>query len=207
MNRIGPSLLLLALALAPSRAGADDAAAGVVRQATEKLQGLIRDHHEEYGRQRAKFEAIVDETLAPVFDVPALSQAALGLPWRSATAEQRARFQAAFKKTLISAYSTALLAFSDSVKLQWLASTTDGAGTHVRADIVRASGPPIGIGFDLHPVAGAWKIYDIKVDQVSLITGFKSQYVAEVRRSGLDALIHRLEGGAPPAAVASDRNR
>lgn len=188
-------LSLLLLLIAGGSLAAEPPDEGVKR-ATERLQVLIGQHHDEYTRDKAKFYAVVDEITAPAFDVAYVAQIALGRAWRTATDTQRKRFQAAFKNTLIHAYSDALLEYGDSSRVEWGRASIDGDTASLRATVLRNSAQPITLGFELRKTSGGnWGAYDISVEGVSLVTNFRSQFTTEVKRNGLDELIQRLEHG------------
>lgn len=178
-------------------AGAADSGPGqVVRKATEEMQAAIKQHHDEYVKDKARFYTSVDQIIAPAFDVPYIAQITLGRAWRSATPDQRARFEAAFKNTLIRAYSDTLLENSDSSRVDWLRDAVNGETASVHGSVIRTAGPPVAFAFELHKTpAGDWRAFDIAVEGVSLITNFRSQFAAQIKQSGLDALIGRLEKG------------
>ncbi len=177
-------------------ARAADAPGQVVRDATEKIQAAIKQHHADYAKDKARFYAIVDELVTPAFDAPYIAQITLGRAWRTATPDQRARFQAAFKGTLIRAYSDALLENADTSHVDWVRDAVNGDTASLHANVIRASGPPVAFAFELHKTtAGDWRAYDIAVEGVSLITNFRSQFAAQIKQGGLDALIARLEKG------------
>ncbi|HZP11474.1 MAG TPA: ABC transporter substrate-binding protein [Nevskiaceae bacterium] len=177
-------------------ARADAAPGQVVRDATEKIQAAIKQHHDQYVKDKSAFYTTVDQLVTPAFDVPYIAQITLGRAWRTATPDQRTRFQAAFKTTLIRAYSDALLENADSSSVDWLRDAVNGETASLRANVIRASGPPVTFAFELHKTgAGDWRAYDIAVEGVSLITNFRSQFAAQIKQGGLDALIARLEKG------------
>jgi phospholipid transport system substrate-binding protein len=190
-------ILFVAILVAGSARAADATPGDRVKQATEKIQALIQQHRAEYQRDKAAFYATVDEVVTPAFDVPYLAQITLGRAWRNATEAQRARFQNAFKRTLIQAYADALLENSEFAKVEWARVSTDGDTANLHATVLRSSGPPVAMGFGVRKTdAGDWRAYDISVEGVSLITNFRSQFASEVKRDGLDALIQRLEAGS-----------
>jgi phospholipid transport system substrate-binding protein len=191
------AVALATVAFFAADAHAADATPGkVVRDATDQIQAAIKAHHDEYLHDKSRFYASVDQIVAPAFDLPYVGQITLGRAWRNATPEQRTRFQAAFKNTLIRAYSDALLENADSAHVDWLRDTVNGDTASLRASVVRKSGPPLAFAFELHKTpSGDWRAYDIAVESVSLITNFRSQFTAEIKRDGLDALIARLERG------------
>jgi phospholipid transport system substrate-binding protein len=197
-------LLALAVAAGPQAARADDAPTQVVQGTTQQLQALIQERRAEFLADRSRFYAAVDAVVAPAFDLPYISRAVLGRSWRTASDEQRGRFQAAFKTSLIRTYADALLEHGESARVEWLGATTDEEGATVRANLIRdGAGAPVAVAFTLHRGdAGRWQVYDLAVESVSLLTNFRSQVAAEIRRSGVDAMIQRMEA-APTLASRS----
>lgn len=188
--------LFLALSLATANAGAAQPdPTAVVRETTQDLQGLIHEHRAQYAADKRAFYATVDQTLAPAFDLPYVARAVLGRNWKAATEEQRTRFQAAFKASLIRLYADTLLDNGDA-RIEWLAALGSDEGTTVKASLLRGNGEaPVALGFELHRApAGEWQVYDLTVESVSFLASFRAQIAEEVRRSGLDAVIARLEG-------------
>lgn len=190
--------LLVCIGLAAT-AHAQDAATKpadeVIRTATTQFQGLIRDNHAQYRADIEAFYAIVDKEVVPNFDTKGIAQLVLGRNWKAATPEQRMRFEAAFKDSLIRTYARAMLDYHDSIDTEWTPLRAEPGATDVNVNvkILRKNAPPIPITFSVHQVAGAWKIYDISVENISLVTNFRSQINAEIKTSGLDSVIQRLE--------------
>ena len=189
--------LLLFLGLGVAQAAAPLAPDAAVKETTEKMRALIRENHVAYNADKAAFYKVVDEVLVPRFDIRRIAQLVLGKSWRTATEDQRTRFQNAFKKSLIRNYADALLEYYDSVEAEFqplrLAAGADDAT--VRCVIKRKDGPPISLSFSMNEVNEEWKVYDITIENLSLVTNFRSQYAVEVKKNGLDALIQRVEKG------------
>ena len=193
---------LLAPALLLTCAVSAQAAAPVppdqqVKQTTEQMQALIREHHKEYKANQPAFYKVVDEVLTPRFDVRYIAQLVLGKNWRAASADQRDRFTAAFKAMLIRSYADTLLEYYDSVKADWqpLRLSADVTDVTVRTTLQRQNAQPLAIGFNVHLVDNEWKIYDISVEAISLVTNFRSQINAEIKKSSLADVITRMEKG------------
>lgn len=168
----------------------------VVQGATEELQSLIRQHQAEYRRNRAEFYRTVDRIVAPVFDLDYTARLVLARNWRTATEDQRSRFQAAFRSTLIDVYADTLLEYNDSTRLAWAPANTpaDAHEATLHLNIVRSGAPPIAVGFSVRLDGnGRWRVYDVTIEAISLVTNLRSQYSAEIRSHGLDGLIKRLE--------------
>jgi phospholipid transport system substrate-binding protein len=192
---------MLMLSLLFAVAGGAHAAAqtpdGVVKEGTDKLQTLISQNHAKYKADLPGFYKVVDGIAVEYFDVPFIAKTVLARNYKAATPDQRKRFQEAFKNMLIRSYANALLEYHDSVKIEWkpvrlAAGATDAT---VNSTLFRSQGQPVGIGFSLHKTGEDWKVYDIVIENISLVTNFRGQFNAEIKKSGLDSVIARMEGG------------
>ncbi len=167
----------------------------VIKDATTEFQKLISDNHEAYRADLGAFYKVVDEKVVPLFDTKGIAQLVLGRNWRKATEDQRKRFEEAFKDSLIRTYARALLDYHDSVEAQWapLRAEKDATDVSVNADIIRKDASPVSLKFSAHVRGDQWKIYDIAVENISLITNFRSQINSEIKANGLDATIKKFE--------------
>lgn len=167
----------------------------LIKKSTTEFQALISKNHEAYRADLGKFYAVVDEKVVPLFDTKGIAQLVMGRNWRKANEEQRKRFEVAFKDSLIRTYARALLDYHDSVEAQWAPLRAEPGATDVsvNASILRKDAAPIALKFSAHVRGDDWKIYDIAVENISLITNFRSQVNSEIKANGLDATIKKFE--------------
>ena len=76
--------------------------------------------------------------------------------------------------------------------VDYLAKPADADEVVVNTEVQQQNGPPIPIDYRLHIKDGDWKVYDVKVDGVSMVTSNRSSFAAEIRQGGIDALTDRL---------------
>lgn len=169
----------------------------VVKTTTERLQKEIGTREKEFRADQAKLYAFVDEVIVPKFDTKYIAQLILARHWKQASDDQRKRFQAAFKDMLVHSYANALVEYHTSVKAEWqaLRMAPDATDVTVNSRLLREGKPPLPIGFAMRLKDGEWKVYDIVIENLSLVTSFRSQVNSEIKRTSLDALIQRLESG------------
>jgi len=170
----------------------------VVKTTTERLQKEIAAREKEFKADPKKLYAFVDDVIVPKFDTKYIAQLILARHWKVASNDQRTRFQAAFKDMLVHSYANALVDYHSSVKAEWqpLRMAPDATDITVNSRLLRENGkPPLPIGFAMRLKDGEWKVYDIVIENLSLVTSFRSQINSEIKRTSLDALIVRLESG------------
>lgn len=168
-----------------------------LRGTTERLQKLIQTNYKAYRADLPKFYAAVDEVVVPRFDVPYIAQLVLATNYKAASAEQRTRFAAAFKNMMVRAYANAMLDNYDSIQIDWLPVRLgeNDKTALVNTTMKSNSGKAYAIGFRVRNVSDDWKVFDIAVENISLITNFRTQLNAEIKKNGLDAVIERMERG------------
>lgn len=188
--------LMLALGMVTAQA-APQAPDEAVKETTEKMRALISANYAAYKADHAKFNAVVDEVLVPRFDVRYIAQLVLGRNWKAATPDQRTRFANAFKNSLIRNYADALLENYDTVEAKFQPLRLAGGETEatVKCELTRKNGRPIALGFAMRQVDNEWKVYDVIIENLSLVTNFRSQFNEEIKKNGLDALIAKIESG------------
>lgn len=196
INRRAFLALCLSMGLAPAASAAPAQPADVViKNGTTEFQELIKANHEQYRKDLEGFYKVVDQKVVPYFDTKGIAQLVLGRNWKTATPEQRTRFESAFKDSLIRTYARAMLDYHDSIQTEWSPLRAEAGATDVTVNvkILRQNAPPIPLSFSMHTVGDAWKVYDIAVENISLITNFRSQINVEIKANGLDAVIKKFE--------------
>jgi phospholipid transport system substrate-binding protein len=138
---------------------------------------------------------MVDQNVLPHFDFRKMSALVLGSNWREADAGQRDRFTSEFRQLLVRTYATALLKYTDEkvVMLPYRAPPPDDRTVTVKTEVRRSGQPPIPIHYEFYLNRdGQWKVYDVSIEGVSIVTSYTNTYAERVRRDGLDKLIAGL---------------
>jgi phospholipid transport system substrate-binding protein len=189
-------LLIFTLALTPAFGdGAPPPAPdSALKASIEQVQGLIQLHYAEYKAAPPEFGLVVDEVVAPRFDVEGIARLVLGMNYRTASPEQRQRFATAFKNMLMRTYAGAMLDNYNSSRVTWMPPrlSADGINAEINTTLNRSDGQSLAVGFRLHLVDGDWKVLDISVENISLVFNFRTQIGAEIKRTSLDSVIERM---------------
>jgi len=197
MNKIlVTAALLLSLFAMPAAVYADEIVVPqrLVQDATEQMLQSLKDNKDQLAEDSSIIYGLVQEIIMPNFDFDKMSKLALGKNWRKASAEQRVRFTEEFRLLLVRTYSTAMLEYSDE-KINFLPFRGDVAKKKVKVkmEILQVGGPSIPMALSMYlNKENAWKVYDVKIDGISLVTNYRSTFAKQIRTDGMDKLIERL---------------
>lgn len=185
-------VLALALVLAlPALAGLGPEQ--MIKETADRVLDEIRNNADTYRSEPQKIYDLIDTVVLPNFDFSAMTDLALGSYKDEVSAEQRPEIVNEFRHLLVRTYSSALLEYTDQavVYLPMEGTEADGEVT-VRTEIEQAGGFPIPINYRLRNGDDGWKVFDISVDDVSLVTNYRSSFARAIKKSGIDGLIQTL---------------
>jgi phospholipid transport system substrate-binding protein len=190
------AVLSVALLLSGGAVWADNAPAtapdALVHKTTDEIVASIKADRDAYAKDHNKLYKMAEEKVLPHFDFVRMSQWVLGLNWRKATPEQRGRFVAQFRDLLVRTYSTALLNYNDQeIIYRPLTLQPTDDDVLVKTEVKQGGGAPnIPINYSFYKNKdGAWKVYDVTIDGVSLVTNYRSVYASKVKDQGMDGLL------------------
>lgn len=165
----------------------------LVKRTAEDVLAAVKSDTDIQAGDQAKIFALAEEKILPNFNFLRVSRLVLGKNWTRATPEQRTAFQAEFRTLLLRTYATALSKYKDQTIEYLPLRMTDGAKTaSVKTKILQSGGQPIAVNYSLAREGETWKVYDIVIEAVSLVTNYRGQFSQEVRQNGLDSLIKKL---------------
>lgn len=166
----------------------------LVKASSDKMMKSLRDNKAQLEADPDFIYGLVTDVLMPHFDFEKMSKLALGKNWRGLSEAQQVRFTEEFRLLLIRTYSTAMLEYSDQ-EIRFLPFRDDVKTKRVQVDmdIIQKGGPAIPMSLSLYQNKNDdWKVYDVKIDGISLVTNYRSTFATEIRNDGVDNLIERL---------------
>ena len=165
----------------------------LIKAVSEEVIAEIRQDKVLQKGDAAKIAALVEAKVVPHFDFRRITQTAVGRGWRGATPEQQERLTEEFKTLLVRTYSGALANYRDQViefrPLRAAATETD---VTVKSVVRQPGTSPIAIEYDVAKSGGQWKVYDVRIDGISLIATYRTSFAEEVANRGVDGLISLL---------------
>jgi phospholipid transport system substrate-binding protein len=165
----------------------------VVQDTSTQMLEALRKNREVLRQDPSRLYGLVDQIILPKFDFELISRWVLGRAWQQATPEQRRHFAEEFQTLLVRSYSNALLEYVDE-EFQILPprGAVSGNEATVRTEVRLRTGQPIQINYSMYLRDGAWKVIDVTVEGVSLVTNYRSTFASQIRSSGLDTVIADL---------------
>lgn len=186
--------LALVLGLNASPALAKDIPPDVLaRDTTQEVLTILKQDKELQSGNQAKVYQLVEAKILPNFDFNRMTQLALGKHWARATAKQKQSLVTEFRNLLVRTYSTSLTEFTNqTVEFKPLTMKPADSDVTVRSEIRQPGGQPIPINYSMYKTAFGWKVYDVTIDSVSLVTNYRASFANTIRQQGIDGLIKTL---------------
>ncbi|MBI1423837.1 MAG: hypothetical protein GC149_10265 [Gammaproteobacteria bacterium] len=146
-------------------------------------------------------EDLIEKILLPHIDFITASKYVLGNYWNDASKEQKIEFIKSFRILLLRFYSSALSEYlnthEEKLDMGLMSFQDPGAieGTQVtiRSTVQPKNGKPVAINYQMLKTNRGWKVFDVSVEGVSVITTYKTNFASEIQQKGLDGLIASLK--------------
>lgn len=190
MERYARTLLTAGLLVAFNANAASPAPDTLVRNTVDEVLGVIKKTKD----QRTLVE-LAEKKVVAHFDFRTMTRLAMGRSWRQASAAQQQALERAFRTLLVRTYTTALSQTSGEAKVEVKPVTLKPGDTEVVVATV-ASEPgrkPLRIDYRMAKTGGDWKVYDVVVENLSLVINYRGSFQSEISRSGIDGLIRTIE--------------
>ena len=166
----------------------------LVRNVTERVLDTLRRDKDIQNGNNERLMRLVEVEILPHFNFTKMTQLAVGRDWRQASVAQQRQLSDEFRVLLVRTYSNALLGYKDQrIEVKPLRLAQGETDVTVRTQIMQPGARPIPLDYSLEKSAGGWKVYDVVVAGVSLVTNYRETFAAEVRQGGIDGLIRSLQ--------------
>ena len=176
----------------------------LIKSTAQEVLDIVRqDKDIQAGNQKRVLE-MVDAKVLPHFNFTRMTRLAVGKHWRTATEQQKKMLEGEFRNMLVRTYTKAFSAYRDqAVQTKPLKMAKDATEVTVKTVIVKPGTPSIPVDYDMEKTADGWKVYDLIVEGVSLVTSYRSTFSEQIQKDGLDGLIKTLTEKNTTAAKAS----
>lgn len=159
-----------------------------VNQGVEILKGAKLQDKKQRG-------AIIDrlrEIVYPLFDFREMAMRALGSYWRRISPQQQSQFVAVFTELLEKSYADKIDLY-DGQRVVYAAESTDQNFAQVDTKILAKDGQTFSVVYKLHRMEGKWRIYDVVVENISLVNNYRSQFNRVIGNKSFEELIRVMK--------------
>lgn len=195
MNKLLSAWLILASLILPAVVSAEVMAPdALVKNVTNDVLAIVRQDKEIQSGNTQRAIDLVEQKVIPNFDFTHMTRLAVGRDWRQASAQQQKVLTDEFRTLLVRTYSNALTSYKNqTIVFRPLRLQPDDTEATVRSEVRQPGAQPVAIDYSLEKLDDGWKVYDVVVGGVSLVTNYRESFSAEVRSTGIDGLIKSLQ--------------
>ena len=202
---LGISGLLAAWLVAFPAAATEISPDTLVDNTAQEVLSIVRQDKELRAGNMAKILDLVEAKVLPHFNFMRMTRLAMGKNWNKATPQQQEELVKEFRTLLVRTYSNALSTYSDyKIKVEPVRSKAGDTDTTVKTKVMQDSGQPVDIDYSMEKTGDGWKVYDVTVAGVSLVTNYRSTFNSQVREGGVEKLLKTL-GDKNRALAANDK--
>ena len=189
---------ILITAFLPLVASAQEAPDALVKRVTDELLTLIKADKELQAGNQRKVVEVAEAKVLPHFDFARMTRLAVGRNWQQASDAQKEALVKEFRTLLVRTYSSSLSAYrNQTIEVKPSKVAAGDKEATVRTAVIQQGGPPIPIDYSMEKEAAGWKVFDVVIDGVSLVTTYRGSFNDQIQKGGIDGLVKTL----------SDRNR
>ena len=167
----------------------------LIKTVTNEVLDIVRkDKDIQSGNTRKAIE-LVEAKVLPHFNFMRMTQLSLARDWRQASAAQQKVLADEFRHLLVRTYSKALTEYKNqTIAFKPFVLKAGETDVRARTEIKQSgAGKNIELDYYLEKAGSGWKVYDIEVGGISLVTNYRESFAAEVRNGGIDGLIKSLQ--------------
>lgn len=169
---------------------AEEAPDVLVQRVTEEVLDIVRKDKDIQNGHTQKVMELVDKKVLPNFNFTRMTALALGKEWRKASPQQQQQLTGEFRTLLVRTYSNALTSYKNQkIIYKPFKMAPADVDVLVRTEVQQPGSKPVQLDYSLEKVDGSWKVYDVVVAGISLVTNYRDQFNQEVRNGGIDGLI------------------
>ena len=171
----------------------------LARNVTDEVLAIVRADKDLQSGNQEKVIQLVESKVLPHFNFTHMTRLAVGRNWRDCTPEQQQALTEEFKMLLVRTYTTAYRQYrNETIEYRPLRMAPGDTDVVVKSVVKQPGRPqPIAVDYMMEKLPSGWKVYDVKIEGVSLVENYRSTFAGEIQRNGVDGLVRTL----------SDRNK
>ena len=126
------------------------------------------------------------------FDFSEMTKRSLGSHWKSLDQGEQREFVDAFTHRLLVAYGKTVRSTGDE-KVQFIGEVRDGKQASVKTKVISGNGDQTPIDYRMHDLNGEWMVYDVSIDNVSMVNNYRAQFARVIAKSSVQDLLRMMK--------------
>jgi phospholipid transport system substrate-binding protein len=165
----------------------------LIQTVSEEVLEIVRKDKDIQGGNAAKVIELVEKKVLPHFNFSHMTALAVGKDWKKATPQQQQQLTGEFKTLLVRTYSNALTGYrNQKIVYKPLKMNAGDVEALVRTEVQQPGSKAIQLDYSVEKLDSGWKVFDVTVAGISLVTNYRDQFGQEVRNGGIDGLISTI---------------
>jgi phospholipid transport system substrate-binding protein len=186
-----PAILVLAALCAPVAAGAGEPTEQI-RGAIDRGLAVLRRPDLQGDAKKAERRALLRKEVFPYFAFDEMARRTLGVHWKERTPQERQDFVALFTDLLENTYAGKIEGYKGE-KIVYGKETVDLPYAEVRTKVVTRQGEEFSLDYRLLKGGDRWRVYDVVIEGVSLVSNYRSQFADILQKSSYEELSRKLK--------------
>ncbi len=164
-----------------------------LKDTIDRVLAVLNDPAFKGGENRKVRRQKLREIIHPRFDFAEMAKRSLARHWRRRTPEQKKEFVSVFSDLIERSYVEKIENYSNE-KITYPLERVEERFAEVKTKVVPKSGRDIPIDYRLHKTPTGWRVYDVVVEGVSLVSNYRSQFKRIIRKDSYEDLMRRMKG-------------
>jgi phospholipid transport system substrate-binding protein len=165
----------------------------LIKTTVDEVLAIVKHDKDIQAGNQKKILEMVESKVLPHFDFVRMTQLSIGKSWRVATAEQKQALVSEYRNMLIRTYTKAFTIYRDqTVEIKPLKMAPDATEVTVKTAINKPGAAPIPVNYEMVKAPDSWKVFDLTIEGVSLVTSYRGSFATEIQEKGIDGLIKTL---------------
>ena len=183
--------LLFFSVLSPSRSSAG-APTEQIRMSVDKVQAILKNPQLKSPAKTKERREQLRQVVSSRFDFAEMARRSLGSQWRRLTPKEQEEFVRLFTDLLERAYIERIESYNDE-KFAYIRENLDKNYAEVESRILTGRGEEFSLNYKTYLVNGEWRVYDVVVENISLVNNYRSQFNRIITNSSYEELIRKMK--------------
>jgi len=162
-----------------------------VRSTVESVYTGLLNSRQESEAKKKNHAAAIKQAIARRFDFAEMAKRALGPYWERRSARERNEYVKLFSEVVTDAYVDQMELFAGE-RILYQRESRDGDFAEVDTKALGIKGDELDVNYKLRSRGGEWKVYDLVVENVSVVNNYRAQFARVMNRGSFDDLLAKL---------------